>query len=312
MFWNIRFNKKYKKYAKVQSAAGAAYPAYAKVNLGLDVIRKRSDGYHDVSMIMQSISLCDRLVLIPRTDNKIKLYSNSKAMKKLKLEKNLCYKAAKALQDRFATSGVDIYLDKHIPAAAGMAGGSTDAAAVIRCMNRIFSLRLTLEDMQKVGVKLGADIPFCIQGGTALAEGIGEKLTELKAFPKCYILTATPSLEVSTKEVYEGLNLNIDTNHPDIDGLRKAIKSEKVAAICEKMENLMEIPVSAKYSEIKAIKDIMIENGADTALMSGSGPTVFGIFERKGAAKKALEKICTQGLCTKKRAFISEPQKKNY
>lgn len=308
MFWKYRFNKKFKKYNKVQSAAGSAYPAYAKVNLGLDVVRKRSDGYHDVSMIMQGISLCDRLVLIPRTDNKIKLYSNSKAMRKLELKKNLCYKAAKSIQDRYNTSGVDIYLDKHIPAAAGMAGGSTDAAAVIRCMNKIFSLKLNLDDMQKLAVKLGADIPFCLQGGTALAEGVGEKLTALRNIPKCYILTATPDIEVSTKEVYEGLNLNKTTIHPDIDGLRKAINTGKISEICKKMENLMEISVSAKYHEIKDIEEIMLDKGAEVSIMSGSGPTVYGIFERKGAAKQAMKAICEVGLCKKNRVFISEPQ----
>ena len=268
--------------------------AYAKVNLGLDVVRRLGSGYHEVRMIMQTVGVYDTLIL-KKEKSGITLSTDSVAVPTDK--NNLVYMAADMLMDLYGIKeGVSIHLEKRIPIAAGLAGGSTDAAAVLKGMNILFSLGLTQEKLMKIGVRLGADIPYCIMGGTALAEGIGEKLIRLPDMPPCFILVAKPDISVSTKYVFENLDLDIITRHPDIDGMAAAIREGSLTNILPYMENVLENVTAVKYPVIKKLKELMEENGAGKALMSGSGPTVFGIYDRKEIAEAAKEKLMVSGL----------------
>ena len=268
--------------------------AYAKVNLGLDVVRRLGSGYHEVRMIMQTVGVYDTLIL-KKEKSGITLSTDSVAVPTDK--NNLVYMAADMLMDLYGIKeGVSIHLEKRIPIAAGLAGGSTDAAAVLKGMNILFSLGLTQEKLMKIGVRLGADIPYCIMGGTALAEGIGEKLIRLPDMPPCFILVAKPYISVSTKYVFENLDLDIITRHPDIDGMAAAIREGSLTNILPYMENVLENVTAVKYPVIKKLKELMEENGAGKALMSGSGPTVFGIYDRKEIAEAAKEKLMVSGL----------------
>lgn len=261
--------------------------AYAKINLGLDVVRRRKDGYHEVRMIMQTISLHDRLSIRASKKDLISIKTNLSYLPTN--ENNLVYKAAQLLKEEFSIpDGISIHLDKHIPVAAGMAGGSTDAAATLIGLNELFSLGLTREELMKRGLRLGADVPYCILGGTALSEGIGEILTPLPRLPECFILIAKPPLHVSTKFVYENLNLSALPSHPDIDGMTEAIRTGQLGGVVSRMENVLETVTIPEYPVISQLKEIMKTAGAENALMSGSGPTVFGIFTEEAAAKKAL------------------------
>lgn len=251
--------------------------ARAKINLGLDVLGVREDGYHEVRMVMQTVGLYDRLIInrIPQDDIIIKSNLNFLPVN----ENNLIYKAAKLLKEECGyTGGVEIDLNKFIPVAAGMAGGSTDAASTIFGINRLFNLGLTQADMMELGLRLGADVPYCIMRGTALAEGIGEKLTRLEPMPHCWLLVAKPPVNVSTKLVYDSLDMSEVNNHPDIDGIIDAIKSQDVGLIASRMGNVLEQVTIPLYPIIDTIKQGMLNNGAINAMMSGSGPTVFGIF----------------------------------
>ncbi len=260
--------------------------AYAKINLGLDVIRKREDNYHEVRMIMQTIGLYDRLSLKQIRSDKIIIKTNLSYLPTN--ENNLVYKAIKLLKDEFQiTSGVLVFLDKHIPVAAGMAGGSTDCAAALKGMNKLFRLGLTTEELMERGVRLGADVPYCILGGTALSEGIGEILTPLPPMPKCHVLVVKPSMHVSTKFVYENLNIPALEKHPDIDGIIQSITNNDVKGVASRLENVLESVTVNEYPQLHQIKKDMLENGALGALMSGSGPTVFGLYDDLDAAKKA-------------------------
>lgn len=271
-----------------------AVKALAKINLGLDVLRRREDGYHEVKMVMQTIHLCDSLT-IRRADKGIHLTSNLSFLPAN--ENNLAYRAAQLLMEEFQIEGgVEIHLEKRIPVAAGMAGGSTDAAGVLYGMNEMFSLGLKRTELMTRGVTLGADVPYCLMRGTALAEGIGEKLTSLPPMVKCPVLIAKPQVSVSTKYVYEHLQLNEDTRHPDIDGLIRAIKGKELNDIASRMGNLLETVTVERYPEIAAIKDIMREQGALNAMMSGSGPTVFGLFQDRKDAKRAASVLRSSGL----------------
>lgn len=271
-----------------------AVKALAKINLGLDVLRRREDGYHEVKMVMQTIHLCDGLT-IRKADKGIHLTSNLSFLPAN--ENNLAYRAAQLLMEEFhIEDGVEIHLEKRIPVAAGMAGGSTDAAGVLYGMNEMFSLGLKRAELMTRGVTLGADVPYCLMRGTALAEGIGEKLTSLPPMVKCPVLIAKPQVSVSTKYVYEHLQLNEDTRHPDIDGLIRAIKGKELNDIADRMGNLLETVTVERYPEIAAIKDIMREQGALNAMMSGSGPTVFGLFQDRKDAKRAASVLRSSGL----------------
>ena len=260
--------------------------ALAKINLGLDVLGRRENGYHDVRMVMQTIHLYDDVILEKTKEPGIHLETNLSYLPVD--ENNIAYKAAKLLQDEFGIAeGIHIQLKKYIPVAAGMAGGSTNAAAVLFGMNRMYGLGLTEQQLKDRGVKLGADVPYCIMRGTVLAEGIGEILTPLPPMPKCYVLIAKPGLSVSTKIVYEKFDALKDVEHPDIDRLMLGLENGKLAEVASSMGNVLEGVTIGLYPVIENIKQVMIQEGALNAMMSGSGPTVFGIFEDRRTAKKA-------------------------
>lgn len=262
--------------------------ALAKINLGLDVVRRREDGYHEVRMIMQTIQLYDRLDIKRTQEPGIQIQTNLSFLPVN--ENNLIYKAAKLLMDEFSiTDGVSVKLDKRIPVAAGMAGGSTDAAAMLIGVNRLFSLGLTKRQLMERGVQIGADVPYCIMRGTALAEGIGEELSPLPPIVKCPVLIAKPSISVSTKFVYQNLKLDDTTIHPDIDRLIDDIKAKNLHDIAAHMGNVLETVTIPNYPVIDEIKKHMLSNGAVGAMMSGSGPTVFGLFDDEDTAKKAYK-----------------------
>ena len=264
--------------------------ASAKINLGLDVVRRRPDGYHDVRMIMQMLSLCDEVMVQRRAEPGIFLSCD---LAELPCdESNIAWRAAAALIERFGLQeGVRIEIRKHIPLAAGMAGGSTDCAAVLEGMNEVFGLGLDLPGLMEIGVKLGADVPFCLMKGCALSEGIGEILSPLPALPKMPILIAKPPAGVSTKYVYEHLKLDGALAHPDIDGMAQALKSSDIGGIVSRLGNVLETVTIPEIPEIAQIKEIMCSEGALGALMSGSGPTVFGLFSEKEKAIRAKEAL---------------------
>ena len=266
--------------------------AMAKINLGLDVIRKREDGYHEVRMIMQTVRMYDTLEIRKKQAPGISLRSNLPYVPSD--ERNLVYKAAKILMDEFhVEEGLSMKLTKSSPVAAGMAGGSSDAAAAFVGVNRLFRLGLSQEELMKRAVQVGADVPYCVMRGTALAEGIGEKLTPLPPMPECYVLIGKPGINVSTKTAYENLRLDAIQRRPDIDGMIAAIRNQDLRSITEKMENVFEPGIMEKYPVISEIEKFMEERGALKAMMSGSGPTVFGIFEDREkmfAASEALKK----------------------
>lgn len=266
--------------------------AMAKINLGLDVIRKREDGYHEVRMIMQTIRMYDVLDIRKKQNPGISLSTNLPYVPSD--ERNLVYKAAKLLMDEFdIKEGLSMRLSKSIPVAAGMAGGSSDAAAAFVGVNRLFRLGLSQEELMERAVRIGADVPYCIMRGTALAEGIGEKLTPLSAMPEGYVLIGKPGINVSTKTAYENLKLDAVEKRPDIDGMIQDIQNKDLYSMTEKMVNVFEPGLMEKYPVIREIRDFMEERGALKAMMSGSGPTVFGIFDSKekmNAAAAALRK----------------------
>lgn len=264
--------------------------ALGKINLGLDVLGRRENGYHDVRMVMQTVYLYDRIIMKKSKTPGIRLETNLYYLPVN--ENNLAYQAAQMLMDEFhMEEGVSIQLDKHIPVAAGMAGGSSNAAAVLFGMNRMFSLGLSQKELMERGVKLGADVPYCIMRGTVLAEGIGEILTPLSPMPKCYVLIAKPAISVSTKMVYEKLDSHEIEDHPDIDGILAGLKARDLKKVAGSMGNVLERVTVDAYPVIDQIKKMMIKEGALNAMMSGSGPTVFGIFEEKATARKAADAI---------------------
>lgn len=264
--------------------------AYAKINIGLDVTGKLPDGYHLVKMIMQNIDLYDEVLISENETGDIHLDMNVDFLPTD--ERNIAYKAARLMREDFGIDkGVDIYIRKNIPAAAGMAGGSTDAAAVMTGMNRLFDMGIDRDTLMEHGLKLGADVPYCIMGGTALAMGIGEKLTPLKACPECYVLVAKPDISVSTAYVYTNLVLDDTTVHPDIDRVRRAIESGDIREAAGCMGNLLESVTQKEYPVIADIKRVMKDGGALGALMSGSGPTVFGLFDDYDTADKCRRAV---------------------
>lgn len=269
--------------------------AFAKINLGLDILGKRDDGYHDVKMIMQTIQMYDVLEIQKSETPGITLTANFPFVPCD--ERNLVYKAAKFLMDEFhIEEGISMKLDKFIPVSAGMAGGSTDAAAALVGVNRLFNLKLSEKELMERGVKIGADVPYCILRGTALAEGIGEKLTVLPQLPQCYVLVGKPAVNVSTKMAYESLNLSEITDHPDIDGMIDSLGKNDLYGVVSRMKNVFEPGIIARYPVIQEIKDLMEEYGALKSLMSGSGPTVFGIFDNQEKVEEAAAALRRSGL----------------
>lgn len=278
--------------------------ANAKINLSLDVIGERPNGYHDVRMIMQSVNLYDELLINKREDNLIIIKCDNNTLECDK--SNLIYKAAMALFEYCHVQyGVDIELTKNIPIAAGMAGGSTDAAATLVGLNKLFNLGLSSEQLREIGVKLGADIPFCIEGGTYLSEGIGEILTKVTPVPDCHLVIAKPDISVSTKFVYDNLILNQETVHPDVDGMLVSLNNHDLNGVANKIDNLLATVTEPAYPIIKTLRTTLDSEGALGALMSGSGPTVFGIFSSEEKATAALEKL--HNTVAFKQGFVTTP-----
>ena len=269
--------------------------AYAKINLGLDVVRRLENGYHEVRMVMQRIDLYDKINIYKNNTKDIRIKTNLGFLPTG--PDNLVYKAANLLRTEFGIDdGVDIDLFKFIPVSAGMAGGSTDAAAVLQGINKMFSLKLSDKELMERGATLGADIPYCIMGGTALAEGIGERLTKLNNCPECYVVIGKPGVSVSTKYVYQHLVLDENTKHPDIDGIITSINEGNIYGVAERMGNVLETVTEVAHPIIKEIKDMMITEGAINSLMSGSGPTVFGIFDDIDKANHCKEVLWKKGM----------------
>lgn len=277
--------------------------AFAKINLGLDVVGRLPDGYHQVRMIMQNIGIYDELTL-RKAEASITVTTDSGELPTD--EGNLVYRAAKLMFEKYGIgSGIRIHLQKNIPIAAGLAGGSADAAAAMLGICRLFGLDIPLEQLMQDGVSIGADVPYCILGGTALAEGIGEKLTPLPPIPPCYILVAKPEAAISTKYVYEHLDALGIPRHPDISGMEDAIRQNSLPEILERMENVLEAVTIPVCPVIASIKEQMRGSGALNCLMSGSGPTVFGIFTDQAAGQAAYRQMKESSLA--KQVFLTTP-----
>ncbi|MBQ1793112.1 MAG: 4-(cytidine 5'-diphospho)-2-C-methyl-D-erythritol kinase [Peptostreptococcaceae bacterium] len=259
----------------------------AKINLSIDVIGKREDGYHIVEMIMQTIDLYDDIKLKELEEDNITIKSECSYIPLN--EDNIVYKAAKLIKEKMdIKKGIEIFIKKNIPVAAGMAGGSSNAAAVLVGLNELWKLGLSKDELRDLGLKLGADVPFCIEGGTALAEGIGEKLTYIKGINKdVNILVCKPDIFVSTKEVYQSLDIKNIEKRPDNKLLIEKLKNDDIVSVSNNMVNVLEEVTSKKYSDIKVIENIIAKNGAMGTMMSGSGPTVFGFFDNEEKAKRA-------------------------
>lgn len=275
--------------------------AYAKINLGLDVIGRLENGYHVVKMVMQTVGIYDVLTLKKIPSGIVVTTDNGELPTD---DNNLIYKAARLMREAYGiTEGVSIHLEKNIPIAAGMAGGSTDAAGTFLGMNQLFEIGATIQELQELGVKVGADVPYCIMGGTALAEGIGEILSPLPAPPQCHLVVAKPDINVSTKYVYEHLDAEGVETHPDIDGMIEALEEGDLQGIVSRLGNVLETVTVKKHTIINTIKRCMMENGALGSLMSGSGPTVFGIFTDEQKAQKAKDEIEKKQLA--KQVFVT-------
>lgn len=263
----------------------------AKINLTLDVTGKLENGYHTLSMIMQSIDVCDELSFEKIADEKIIFSMNKELPDKIPVEKNLVYKAAKLMKETFdIKGGFKIHLEKNIPAAAGLAGGSSDCAATLIGINELCKLNLDTESLCKIGVKLGADVPFCIKKGTMLAEGIGEILTPLSPLPGVPLVLIKPNISISTAYVYQHLNLNGLDYHPDNKAMISYIANKDIKKIADSLSNVLETVTVPENPIIDELKHYLTENGAIGSLMSGSGPTTFGIFENVEIAKEAYDK----------------------
>ncbi|MCC5912037.1 MAG: 4-(cytidine 5'-diphospho)-2-C-methyl-D-erythritol kinase [Clostridiaceae bacterium] len=263
----------------------------AKINLSLDVLGKRPDGYHEVKMIMQEIDLYDNIILVEkRHEDSIKIISECPYIPKDRT--NIAYRAAEVLKKNFDISwGVNIYIEKNIPVAAGMAGGSSNAAAVLKGLNTLWDLKLTQQQLMDIGITIGADVPFCIMGGAAIAEGMGEKLTPIEGLRNTWILVAKPSISVSTAEVYSRLDLEKINKKPDTEKLLEAMERGDLYALSHNMVNVLETVTLKQHPIIKELKRKMMEYQALGSMMSGSGPTVFGIYKDYKKAKSAKNNL---------------------
>ena len=277
--------------------------AYAKINLGLDVLGRLPNGYHEVKMIMQTVGIYDELT-VEKTESGIVLTTDSGEL--AADESNLVWKAAKLMMDTYhIQGGVKAHLSKHIPIAAGMAGGSTDAAAMLKAINLLYELNIPIRELMRISDVIGADVPYCVMGGTALAEGIGEKLSPLPAPPPCYLLVAKPDINVSTKYVYQHLDAEGIPHHPDIDGIIDAITQGSLEGITKRLENVLEKVTIPAHPVIADIKAKMLSYGAQGSLMSGSGPTVFGIFADEATAREAYRRAVSDELA--RHIFLTTP-----
>ncbi|WP_237982467.1 4-(cytidine 5'-diphospho)-2-C-methyl-D-erythritol kinase [Bacillus thuringiensis] len=269
--------------------------APAKINLSLDVLGKRQDGYHEVKMIMTTIDLADRLELMELAEDRIEILSHNRYVPDD--QRNLAYQAAKLLKEKFnVKKGVSITIEKTIPVAAGLAGGSSDAAATLRGLNKLWNLGLTIDQLAELGAKIGSDVSFCVYGGTAIATGRGEKIEHIKTPPSCWVILAKPHIGVSTADVYGNLKLNRVT-HPNVDKMVNVINAGDYKGICDTVGNVLEDVTFAMHPEVARIKAQMKRFGADAVLMSGSGPTVFGLVHHDSRMHRiynGLKGFCEQ------------------
>ncbi|KGX90087.1 4-diphosphocytidyl-2C-methyl-D-erythritol kinase [Pontibacillus halophilus JSM 076056 = DSM 19796] len=267
--------------------------APAKINLALDVLYKRPDGYHEVEMVMTTVDLSDRIELSPLKENEIRIVSENRFVPND--ERNLAYKAAKLLKDTYRINeGVEIYMEKYIPVAAGLAGGSSDAAATLRGLNRLWDLELSLDTLAELGSHIGSDVSFCVHGGTALATGRGENIQQLTPPPACWVVLAKPTVGVSTQTIYQQLDLN-EAEHPNIPKMIEALDAEDYEGICANLGNVLEGVTTKLHPEVNQLKNHMKEFGADAVLMSGSGPTVFGLVQQESRAHRIYNGL--RGFC---------------
>ena len=276
--------------------------AYAKINIGLDVLRRRNDGYHEVRMIMQTVDIYDDLLFEKTKQPGIVLRTDHEELP-IDGDNLVCKAAALLFREKGINEGVKITLTKRIPIAAGMAGGSSDAAAAMRGLNELFQMGYSTKELQELGVKLGADIPYCIVGGTMLSEGIGEILTPLPAPPDCFLVVAKPDINVSTGFVYGNLRADMLTEHPDIDGMIEALNMGSLKGITDRLGNVLETVTTKEYPIIEELKALLCNRGAQNALMSGSGPTVFGIFTDRSLAEAAAKEVRERGFA--KQAYVT-------
>lgn len=268
--------------------------APAKINIALDVLHRREDGFHEVQMIMTMVDLSDRLEMVEIHRDTI-IISSQAGYIPLD-EKNLAFQAAKLIKDRYEVKqGVYIHLDKKIPVSAGLAGGSSDAAATLRGLNRLWDLNISNEELQILGAQLGSDVPFCITGGTALATGRGEKLKPLQPLPQCWVILAKPPINVSTADVYGRLKVNEIEQHPSISTLLEAIEQHDFYRMCSSMGNVLEEITMKLYPAVSQLKESMLSLGADGALMSGSGPTVFALVFKESKVARIYNGL--RGFC---------------
>jgi len=267
--------------------------ASAKINLALDVLGKRADGYHEVSMVMTTVDLADHIEIEETTRGGIHIRATAPFVPED--ERNLAYKAAALMKERFRIQrGLSIIIHKQIPVAAGLAGGSSDAAATIRALNRLWNLNLSTEEMMRLGTEIGSDVAFCVHGGTALATGRGEKIKALPAPPSCWVVLAKPPVAVSTGNVYSALNLQA-ISHPNVQGMIQALREGSFENICRHLGNVLESVTIPAVPEVGQIKTLMKKLGADGVLMSGSGPTVFGLTQYESRAQKLVNSL--KGFC---------------
>jgi len=266
--------------------------AKAKINLSLDVIKKREDGYHELKTVLQTVELYD-IIKLKVIKSGIELVCNHPLVPSD--SGNLAYKAAQLFLDRYkVNSGIRIEIDKRIPVAAGLAGGSSDAAAVLKGMNELFSMGIDNSQLILDGKKLGADVPYCIKGGTVLAEGIGDILTELSSLENVDIVIVKPGLSISTAWVYKNLDFDKIVDKPDMSIVIEAINDRKIDVLAKNMKNVLETVTAEKYQIIHNIKEKLVRLGALGSLMSGSGPSVFGIFEDRKTAERAYNTISNE------------------
>lgn len=268
--------------------------APAKINLSLDVLHKRPDGYHEVEMVMTMVDLADRIEMQEMARDTI-IISSQAGYIPLD-EKNLAFQAARLIKDRYdVKQGVYIHLDKRIPVAAGLAGGSSDAAATLRGLNRLWNLNISNEELQVLGAELGSDVPFCVTGGTALATGRGEKLEHISPPPQCWVVLAKPPINVSTSEIYGKLRAREIKHHPSTAGVLSAIRDKQFDRLCNNLGNVLEEVTLDLYPEVRHLKECMQRLGADGVLMSGSGPTVFGLVSKEAKVARIYNGL--RGFC---------------
>ena len=282
-----------------------AFKSYAKINLSLDVLRKRPDGYHDLKSVMQSVSLCDEITLETGMQNGITISTNRAFLSAN--EKNIAYKAAELFYDETGIGrNLHIHIEKNIPVGAGLGGGSADAAAVLRGLNGMYENPLDNDKLLSLGLACGADVPFCQTGGTALAEGLGEILTPLPPMPECIILIAKPQMSISTKGVFESIDAQAIQMHPNTDGIIANLRAKNLSEIAVRVYNVFEDYVKPRYKELDKIKGIMLDCGALGSAMTGTGSAVFGIF----TDEKPTNKAKTHLKRNKIQAYVTTPVNK--